>query len=314
MTFTLDPEFTAALPAASGDRPPPSPAVGDWRAIRDTVTAAYTVLGGQMPARPEITRTDYTATSADGGVVGLRWYTSRQVRPGPAVVHAHGGGMIAGSVGLFDRWIAGYVGDSGVPFLSVDYRLAPQAQGTALAEDVYAGLAWLAEHAAELGVQPDRVALMGESAGGGLAAGAAILARGQNMSVARQILIYPMLDDRTSEPDPELKPVASWPYTSNETGWRSLLGAQYGTDGVSPVAAPARLADATGLPPAYIEVGELDIFRDEDIAYASALWRAGVSAELHVRPGLVHGFDHFAPDAAPTRRSADDRIRVIQTL
>jgi acetyl esterase/lipase len=150
----------------------------------------------------------------------------------------------------------------------------------------------------------------GHSSGAGLAAGAAILARDRAVPVARQILLYPMLDDRTVEPDPHLVSMASWTYENNRVGWTGLLGGRP----AGPVEAPARLADAAGLPPAYIEVGELDIFRDECVAYASKLWRTGVSTELHVHQGLVHGFDHVMTQADFTRRAIANRIRFLQQL
>jgi acetyl esterase/lipase len=155
---------------------------------------------------------------------------------------------------------------------------------------------------------------MGDSAGGGVAAGVAIAARDAGIPVARQILIYPMLDDRTIEPDPWLASTASWPYDSNFTGWNALLGADRGTADVSPLAAPARLTDFAGLAPAFIEVGDLDIFRDEDIEYALGLVRAGVSAELHVRPGCPHGYDRFAHESEVVQRSLADRYRVIRAV
>lgn len=298
MSFTLDPELAAALAALTGDGPPPAaPEVGDWQAIRDTVAAGLTALGSQVPPHPEVTRTAHSVAAPDGTPIALRWFTPQGDRPGSAVVHAHGGGMIAGSVDLVDPWVADYVATTGVPFLSVEYRLAPEVSGTVPAEDVYAALAWLLEHAGELGVEPERIALFGESAGAGIAAGTAILARDRGTAIAGQILVYPMLDDRTTTPDQQLAPTATWTYANNQTGWGSLLGDRAGTDSVPPVAAPARLTDHVGLAPAYIEVGELDIFRDEDVRYAQDLWAAGVPVELHVHPGLVHGFDQFASPA-----------------
>jgi len=196
----------------------------------------------------------------------------------------------------------------------VDYRLAPEAKGTTLANDVFLGVTWLVDHAAELGVDPNRIAVMGDSGGGGPVAGAAIIARDQNLILAKQILIYPMLDDRNVIADPLLEPFAAWSYDNNYTAWRALLDEQLGTEQVSPVAAPARLKDFTGLAPAYIEVGELDIFRDEDIAYAQQLNKAGIPVELHVHPGALHGYDRIAPNSKLTERAMSDRLRVIQSI
>jgi acetyl esterase/lipase len=142
----------------------------------------------------------------------------------------------------------------------------------------------------------------------------AILARDRGVALARQILVYPMLDDRSLTPDPLLEPFLTWTYDGNFTGWSAVLGDELGTDTVSPIAAPARLTDFAGLAPTYLDVGELDLFRDEDIAYAQRLTKAGVSVELHVHPGAPHGFDRFAPDSKLTRRAIADRLRVIGAL
>src|ERR1700744_2400229 len=191
--------------------------------------------------------------------------------------------------------MASYLGGSGVPLMAVDYRLAPAHPPPVPVEDCYAALVWLAEHAAELGADPARIGIMGDSAGGGLAAATPRVAHERGgPALTRQILIYPMLDDRTTVPDPELAGLATWNYDDNITGWTALLGDRAGGPDVPWSAAPARAispADLAGLPPAYIEVGELDIFRAEDAAYAAALSAAGVSAEFHLHPGCPHGFE-----------------------
>lgn len=156
---------------------------------------------------------------------------------------------------------------------------------------------------------------MGDSAGGGLAAALAILTRARGgPAIARQILIMPMIDDRNTTPDPHIAPLAVWTYDDNFTGWRAVLGDAAGGPVVPACAAPARLDDATGLPPAYIEVGQLDIFRDDAVAYATTLGRAGVPVELHVHPGVPHEFDFFAFDSAVAARAMADRIGVLPSL
>jgi acetyl esterase/lipase len=222
--------------------------------------------------------------------------------------------MILGDLDKYDGVVSAYVDSTGVPFLAVQYRTAPEVQGTCLAEDVFAGLKFLIENATELGVDVNRIALMGDSAGGGVAAGAAILARDRGIPLAIQILIYAMLDDRNLQPDEHLLPYLTWTYDNNFTGWSALLGDALGTDEVSPVAVPARLKDFSGLAPAFIEVGELDLFRDEDIAYAQSLNKAGISAELHLLPGAPHGYDRFVPTANITLRAMADRLRVIKSV
>jgi acetyl esterase/lipase len=251
-SFSHHPAIAAALASAGSQQnagmsaPPP---VADHRVLREQIEAGYAMVGAMLPPHPEITRSSHTTRSADGSEIVLEWFTAPGRPAGAAVVHAHGGGFVGGSVELFAPFVADYVYRSGVPFLSVDYRLAPQAQGTAPAEDVFAGLTWLLAHAQELGVDPARVAVLGDSAGAGLAAGVAVLARERGLRLARQLLIYPMLDDRTTT-DPLLEPFLTLSADFSTTGWRALLGDAQGSDTVSPVAAPGRLQDFTGLAPA----------------------------------------------------------------
>ena len=290
-------------------------AVGDWLTRRTRIEATMAALGAQWPAQPDVTGTAFTAEADDGTPIALRWYTRADGASGPGVVYLHGGGMILGSVSLYEATIMRYVASSGVPMLAVDYRVAPEHPQLTPVSDCYAGLCWLAEHATELGVDPTRIGVMGDSAGGGLAAGVALLARDRGgPALAKQILVYPMLDDRTTTPDPHLLPFATWTYDDNVTGWEALLGASAGGKDVSPYAAPARVQDPAGLAPAYIEVGALDIFRDECVEYARRLSAGGVGTELHLHPGVPHAFEAFAPDADVSRRSAADRIRALRDL
>jgi acetyl esterase/lipase len=223
--------------------------------------------------------------------------------------------MIVGSVDMYEPLIRGFVADSGVPALAVDYRLAPEHPHPVPVEDCYAGLVWLAEHAGDLGVDPARIAVMGDSAGGGLAAGVALVARDRGgPALARQILIYPMLDDRTTTPDESLVPFLTWTYDDNVTGWGALLGERAGGDDVPGYAAPARAQDVSGLPPTYVDVGDLDIFCLEDVEYARRIAATGTPVELHVHPGVPHGFEVFAPQADVSSRTRADRIRVLRSL
>jgi acetyl esterase/lipase len=229
------------------------------------------------------------------------------------VLYLHGGGMILGSVAIFDGPVSRYVAHTGVPMPSIEYRLAPEHPHPTPVEDAYAGLIWLAAHAEELGVDPNRIAVMGDSAGGGLAASVAILSRDRGgPALARQILLYPMLDDRNTTPDPQIAPFAGWSYDDNITGWNALLGERGDDTHVEPSAAPARLTDASRLPPAHIEVGQLDIFRDEDVTYALTLSHGGVPVELHLHPGVPHEYDAIAFNADVSQRALADRHRVLK--
>jgi acetyl esterase/lipase len=315
MSYELDPELVPIMAAlAEQSAHVPVPRRGDWQAVRSAATAGLSYMATLVPPSTGVHTASYFTEAPDGAELELRWYAKEGSSPGSAVVYAHGGGMVAGSLDLYDKVVSWYVSETGVPFLSVQYRLAPESGGTKLAEDVYAGLTWLVAHATELGVDVGRLAVMGDSGGGGPAAGAAILARDHKAPLARQILIYPMLDDRNIVPGRIPTTALTWTYDNNFTGWNAALGTERGTESVSPVAAPARLTDFISLAPAYIEVGDLDIFRDESVAYAQQLARAGVTIELHVHPGAPHGFERFAPDSKLAQRAMADRARTVASF
>jgi acetyl esterase/lipase len=229
--------------------------------------------------------------------------------PTPAIYHTHGGGMVMGDnrTGLEDQ--LNLAQSIGAAVVSVEYRLAPEAPHPAPVEDCYAGLVWTAQHADDLNIDPDRIVIAGASAGGGLAAAVVLLARDrQGPALLGQMLLCPMLDDRNDTPSAtQMAGIGVWSQADNEFGWGALLGPARGTDGVSPYAAPARAADLSGLPPAFIDVGSAETFRDEDVAYASRIWQAGGRAELHVWPGGFHGFDIMAPDAVVSQDARNAR-------
>jgi acetyl esterase/lipase len=200
--------------------------------------------------------------------------------------------------------------------VSVEYRLAPETPHPGPVEDCYAGLVWTAEHAEELGIDPGRIVIAGASAGGGLTAALALMARDRGgPALLGQVLIYPMLDDRNDTPSAiQMAGLGVWDRVSNETGWTALLGSARGGPDVSPYAAPAREKDLSGLPPAFIDVASAETFRDEDVAYASRIWQAGGVAELHVWPGGYHGFDGLAPQATVSQEAKAARVRWLRRL
>ena len=314
MSYELDPELAPAMAALAAQAAgAPRPQRGDWRAVGAAASAGLAYMASITPPSSGVTTRSYFTQTQDGQAeIELRWYRKEDAGPGSAVIYTHGGGMLAGGIDLYDEVVSWYVAETGVPFLSVELRLAPEATSpTSLAEDVFSGLTWLVDHATELGVDPSRIAIMGDSGGGGPTAGAGILARERKVQLAKQILIYPMLDDRNTTPGPLPAELLTWGYDNNYTGWVTLLGDNLGDEGVSALASPARLRDFTGLAPAYIEVGDLDIFRDESIEYALGLARAGVPIELHVHPGAPHGFERFVPESVVAQRAMADRVRAI---
>ena len=227
------------------------------------------------------------------------------VAPTAGIYHIHGGGMIIGDNRLGLPQVLDWAEELRAVVVSVEYRLAPETPHPGPVEDCYAGLAWTAAHAGELGIDPDRIVVAGGSAGGGLAAAVALLARDRGgPALAAQMLMCPMLDDRNDTPSSwQMAGLGVWDRGANGTGWTALLGAARGGPDVSPYAAPARAADLSGLPPAFIDVGSAETFRDEAVTYASRIWQAGGIAELHVWPGGFHGFSMMAPQAVLSQAS-----------
>ncbi|HEY1710681.1 MAG TPA: alpha/beta hydrolase [Rhizomicrobium sp.] len=227
--------------------------------------------------------------------------------PRPAILHTHGGGFVFGTAQSFLANLQEIAAALDCVIVSVDYRLAPETPFPGSLEDNYAGLKWLYAHADELGADPKRIVVMGESAGGGHAAMLAIAARDRGeVPVIYQALVYPMLDDRTGTtqmPPPHIGAFI-WRRGDNAFGWTSLLGVPAGSENVPHGAVPARVENLHGLPPAFIGVGSLDLFLEEDIEYARRLTAAGVPIELHVYPGCPHGFDFLQTNVAMQFKAA----------
>ena len=235
-----------------------------------------------------------------------------------AILHVHGGGMVVGSADLagLNKWPLAQEHDCVI--VSVDYRLAPETPFPGPQEDNYAGLLWLAEHADELGVDPDRIVVMGESAGGGLAASLAQMTRDRGgPKLAGQVLVYPMLDWRTGGPDDQWANAHTgefiWTRAKNRFGWESLRGDYEPTDARKGWFSPALADDLAGLAPAFIATGALDLFLDEDLDYARRLIDAGVHTELHVYPGAIHAFE-MVPDTVLQAQAAMDLQRGLKRL
>lgn len=219
--------------------------------------------------------------------------------PGPGILALHGGGMVAGDrrsgLGGLLEWVERF----DAVLVSPEYRLAPEHPFPAALDDCWTALLWMSQNAAHLGIDARRILLVGASAGGGLAAGLALRARDVGgPELCGQLLMSPMLDHRDDSASTlQVDGWGVWDRVSNRSGWDALLGPDRGGAAVSAYASPALADDLSGLPPAFIDCGSAEVFRDEDVAYASRIWAQGGSAELHVWPGAFHGFDQFVPQA-----------------
>ena len=221
----------------------------------------------------------------------------------PAILHIHGGGYVIGKADIGDIPNRMFALALGCVVVSVDYRKAPETAWPGPIEDCYAALTWMVDNADALGIDPARIAVAGESAGGGHAAAAAIYARnmarknGSGPTFCFQLLDSPMLDDRTgttSDPHPHTGEFV-WTPARNRFGWKAMLGMEPGGPDVPEEMVPARVKDYSDLPPAFVHVGALDLFMEEDMEYVRRLTRAGIPAELHVVPGAYHGFNIAGP-------------------
>ena len=228
-----------------------------------------------------------------------------------ALLWIHGGGFVIGSASQDDLLCAKIARDVGVTVAAVNYRLAPKHPYPTPLEDCYTALAWLAK---QPGVDPSRIAIGGASAGGGLAAGLALLARDRGeIRLSCQLLAYPMLDDRTAlRRDIDERGFRLWNNRANAYGWRSYTGLAPGNDAIDGYAAPARHADLAGLPATWIGVGTQDLFHDEDLQYAERLRAAGVTVDVDVVPGAFHGFDAIAPKASITQAFRDSQFAALR--
>ena len=260
-----------------------------------TVARADHVLPGDPPVRVRVYR------PADDNPE-----TTNSTALLPCLLWIHGGGHVIGEVFQDDPLMERLVRAVGLVAVSVDWRRAPEHPYPAEIDDCYAALRWVHTEAERLGVDADRIAVGGASSGGGTAAGLALLTRDRGgPPIAFQLLVYPMLDDRTDGASHAwLNDTNLWHPRKNALAWAAYLG---GADPVPVYAAPARAEDLRGLPPAFVAVGDLDLFAEEDARYAARLIAAGVPTELHVYPGGVHGFDVFVPDGGLSRRLARDR-------
>ena len=245
----------------------------------------------------------------------LRIYKPKSVdMPAPALIWMHGGGYVMGRPEQDDHGCAQYAHELGITVVSVDYRCAPKHPFPAPLDDCYSALKWVVSHSPELSIDPSHIAIGGNSAGGGLAAALAQLALDlKEIKPVFQLLIYPMLDDRTVlRTDIDDSNNVTWTHKSNRFGWGSYLGGECGDENAPAYSVPARRADLSDLPPTWIGVGALDIFHDEDVAYAQRLKKCGVECELDVVSGAFHGFDVFDPQMPIVQEFRNSQIAALK--
>lgn len=336
--YHLDPEFEACVSKNGVEEfigSPPLP-FGDIEARRRRLKELSSRRTKAAVLPDDIVLIDRYASSEDGYQVLLRWYcprnqneTANRKTDGFAddsnstgtsvVIFVHGGGLISSSINDYDTLVASLVSLTSIPFLAVEYRLAPGHKYPAALNDTYAALKWLHTNATKLNVDPRRVAIMGSSAGAGLSAATVILARsrGDDVKIAKQILIAPMIDCRnTTLTNLSLSPFLTWNHTDNATGWTAYLGSELLTGDVKvpDTASPSQLASAYDMPELYLEVGGLDIYLKEDVGYAMKHVEAGVPVELHVLPGVPHSYDSYAGQSEVSRMAREWRLRAIMSI
>jgi acetyl esterase/lipase len=306
----IDPECRVPLDGLLEALPGGFNSIPDIVARRATVQQILSSM--EVPENPNVTTEDRVVPGPEGEPdISVRIY-----RPAgatgtlPGIYYIHGGGMILGDVAGEDIAATMLCEQVGAVVVSVEYRLAPEHPHPAPVEDCYAGLRWMTDNTGDLGVDADRIAVYGASAGGGLTIATALLARDRGGPAIRFMMpIYPMIDDRNeTASSQEITDIGIWDRAGNIEAWAWYLGGKPADE----YAAPARAVDVSGLPPAFIDVGTVDLFRDEDIAFAQRLMAAGVPCELHVYPGSYHAAETFAPDAALSRRIWASRIDALR--
>ena len=288
---------------------------------RETLDQARADAAGRFAdlAEMPLAATVRTAQRADGSSIELYHFDPK---PGAqnqaALYHVHGGGMILGTAKDMQAGPSAMAAALGIPVVSVEYRLAPEAPFPGPQHDCLNGLTWLATHAGELGIDPARIAIVGESAGGGLAAATALMARDTGgPRLAAQVLVYPMLDHRTGSAACQWNNRSTgeflWNRAGNQFGWEALRGDYTPDDARKGWFSPALAEDLTGLPPTLLLTGSLDLFFDEDLDYARRLVDAGVPVELHSYPGAIHAFNMVA-EAGISQAFARDMLGGIARL
>jgi acetyl esterase/lipase len=313
MRDRLDPELVAPLDgimaATNGGFD-----LKDIPGTRAMLEGMLEAMAAEAPPFPGVETENLTAET-DGIAVGVRLYKPETISvDSPALLWMHPGGYVIGSIGLDDLLCRQMAKDVGCRIVSVEYRLAPENPYPAALDDCFAALQWTHNESGTLGIDPTRIAVGGSSAGGGLAAALALRARDSgDVKPCFQLLVYPSINDRNIEQVSANVPEnLFWSRESTLIGWQSYLGNKQGSDDVPAFAAPIRAEDLSGLPPAHIAVGALDMFVPDCLEYAGRLNEAGVEVGLVVYPGAFHAFDAFAPEAQVSQKMVADRNAALK--
>ncbi len=310
----LDPELKGPIEMMLNQ--PQLMSFDDLPAARAASVQMIAAMKAQLPDIQGVVTKDRTIRGPEGAPdLTIRIYRPEKLTgPAPALLWIHGGGYMLGSIEQEDFSAKQFALAGECVVVATEYRLAPENPFPAPLEDCYAALKWLAGHTKELKVDRSRIAIGGASAGGGLAAGLALMARDRaEVDIIFQLLVYPMINDCNIAPASDTLPeTLFWTRAANRIGWRSYLGCEPGVEGISCYAAATRATNLEGLPPAYITVGDLDLFALEDIDYAGRLIEAGVPTELHVYPGGCHAFDMLVPGSSIAKAFTADIHRGLK--
>ena len=289
---------------------------GGFNAIPDIVTRRSVIAGllaagaEGLPPNPNVTWQDHVFPGPGGDLTARIYRPTNAPGTLPGLIYIHGGGMVVGDLEGEHLVIVSMCEALGIAIASLDYRKAPEHPYPAGPDDCYAGTCWVFENAGDLGIDVSNIGIYGGSAGGGLTLAVALMARDRKGPSLKYIMpIYPMVDDRNcTASSQEITDVGLWDRGANVEAWAWYLGGQE-ADGY---AAPMRMTDLTGLPPAFIDVGELDMFRDEDLEFAMRLSQAGVPTEFHLYPGAYHASEVFAPTAELSQRIVGTRLAALR--
>ena len=308
----IDPASSLPLEELLNTLPGGFNAIEDIKERRNVINSLIRMMTAELPPIDNIVIEDRNIAAPDALLeLVVRIYKPTGVSGSlPGIFFIHGGGMIMGSIETENHKAAMLCETIQSIVVSVEYRLAPENPYPAQVQDCYEALVWMSKNASELGLDTDRLAIVGGSAGGGLAIATALMARDQEFPKLSFLMAnYPMIDDRNETPSSkEITDVGIWDRKANIEAWDWYLGGKNADE----YAAPARAIDLSGLPPTFIDVGELDLFRDEDIEFAKRLLQAGVTTELHVYPGAYHASESFAPEAELSKQIWTKRIEALK--